>query len=149
MAQVTAEVPDTLAEDLNIEGPLSEGALSGELRIAASFGWFKQRRLTKVKAAKVAGLSLVKFSQLDKENFLLDFWSEFRPYALKLVFDFALTSSLWVVLFLFERLTSILKINGRVSEFIANVHAAGVVVAFSLFAMLFAIDFLKIRKTQL
>ena len=139
--QVTADVPEQLATSLGVE----QAELGNELRKAASFAWFKQRRLSKKDAANVAELPMDEFKRMD-EDFLGETWREFRPYAIKLLVDSAITFTLWLILFGFEQLRNVFTIPDWNGKFIANIHATGFVGAFCIFSMLFIVDILKIRR---
>lgn len=142
MPTISAELPDTLAAELKIE----QSALAAELCKAAGFGWLKQRRLSPKGAAQVARVSVEELEELGSESFLIESWHHLRPYAQKLIVDFVITSLLWLTLFFFKGLKGVFEVPGWASDFIENIHAAGVVVAFSLFAVMFALDVIKIRS---
>lgn len=81
-------------------------------------------------------------------NLALDIWGGFRPYLVKFLVDFMISGSLWVLLYLFKRLTFLLQIDGPAGEFITNLHAAGAVSAFGIFAVLFVIDLYGLHKEK-
>jgi len=54
--------------------------------------------------------------------------------------DAIISMSLWVLLWLFKKLTLLLPIGGWAGEWITHIHSTGAVLAFSLFGILFVID---------
>jgi hypothetical protein len=77
-----------------------------------------------------------------------DIWSGFRPYLIRLFIDFMVSGSLWVFLYLFKWLTRLLEIDGPAGRFILNLHAAGAVSAFGIFAVLFAVDLYELHSRK-
>lgn len=73
-------------------------------------------------------------------------WLSYRPYFVKIAVDFLIAVSLWVVLFLFKMLTKVLAIDGWAGQFIINMHAAGSVAAFGVFALLFFLDMYSLHN---
>lgn len=82
----------------------------------------------------------------DNSRLVGEIWSGFRPYLKIIAVDFLVTVSLWVVLFSFKWLTVLLAIDGWAGNFIVNLHAAGAVGAFGIFALLLAIDIYALHQ---
>jgi len=62
--------------------------------------------------------------------------------------DFLVSASLYVALYLFHLLARYLPIPGWAGDFIENLHAVGIVLAFACFAVLFVIDIIEVSKRQ-
>lgn len=77
-----------------------------------------------------------------------DIWASLRPYLVKMVADAIIASLLWVFLWLFKGLTSIMPVKGWAGEVIQNVHSMGAVLAFAAFAVLFFWDVIKISQKE-
>jgi len=78
--------------------------------------------------------------------FVVEIWQRFRPYLIDLVVDLLISVSAWLVLYGFKWLAHQLPIAGWAGEFIVNIHAAGAVGAFAIFATLYIIDIVNIRR---
>lgn len=82
----------------------------------------------------------------EKVNFLIEIWQRYRPYLIHLTVDLLVSASVWLVLFLFKLLADWMPISDWAGKFIVNIHAAGGVGAFAVFATLFIIDVVNIRR---
>ena len=80
------------------------------------------------------------------EAFPVEVWSEFRPYAKCLLVDFLISALLYVLQEGFEKLMRFAPLDGWPGVFIANLHAAGSVMAFALFIGLFLSDVIRIHR---
>lgn len=78
-------------------------------------------------------------------NFLIETWSLYRPYGLRLLVDFLVSASIWLALYLFEQLRQFVPITGWAASFIDNIHSAGMVFAFLIFGILFVQDIWRLR----
>jgi len=81
-------------------------------------------------------------------NFFVEIWSEYRPYGIKIAVDFLVAGSIYVALFLFQVLRSWLPMSGWRGQFIDNIHAAGGIVAVSVFSLLLVIDIVIIYRRR-
>ena len=79
-------------------------------------------------------------------SFFRELWSEYRLYLHKLALDFLIAATVWVALFIFRILTRFLPVGDWAGRFIVEIHSTGIVLAFFLFALLSAIDIIKLRK---
>lgn len=77
-------------------------------------------------------------------NFFTEHWFQFRPYLLKFAVDFSVSVSLYLGLYLFRALTRLLPVVGWAGRFIENLHSAGMVAAFTIFAILSVNDIIQI-----
>lgn len=69
-----------------------------------------------------------------------------RPYAVFILKDWLIAVLLWATLWTFHLITSVAKVEGWAGEFIVAVHAAGVVIAFGVFAALLVWDIVELRR---
>jgi len=81
-------------------------------------------------------------------NFFREVWVGFRPYLVKILIDLLISSSLWLVVFAFKSITTLLAVDGWVGTFMINLHSAGMVAAIGVFALLFAADIYSIHKDR-
>lgn len=73
-------------------------------------------------------------------NFGVEVWSDTRPILRRIVGDFVVAVSFWLVLFLFHTLESRFPVDGWASKFVAAVHEAGIVVSIAIFVLLSVTD---------
>jgi hypothetical protein len=78
-------------------------------------------------------------------NFLKEVWAGYRPYLVKFTIDALISATLWLALYIFKELTYYLPVPGWAGVFIVNLHAAGTVFAFGVFACLFVIDIIQVK----
>jgi hypothetical protein len=79
-------------------------------------------------------------------SFLAEMWNSYRPYGIKVGIDFLVADTVWLGLFLFQRLRHFLPIPGWGGTFIDNLHSLGTVLVFLSFTLLSAVDIFNIRK---
>jgi len=79
-------------------------------------------------------------------SLLAEIWSGYRPYAVALAVDLLISTSLWLILFIFKVLTRWLTISGWAGDFIVEIHSAGAVGSFLVFAILFAVDLARLHR---
>ena len=79
---------------------------------------------------------------------IIEIWNMLRVYLVHIIVDAILSSLLWVLLWLFKKLTILLPIDGFVGGTITNIHSIGAILAFSLFSFLFITDVLKIHSNE-
>jgi hypothetical protein len=80
--------------------------------------------------------------------FIAEVWSVTRPYLVRLVSDWLIATTLWVLLWLFKRITTLWPVEGWAGEFMVNLHAAGTVMALALFVGLLLLDIIQIRRNS-
>lgn len=73
-------------------------------------------------------------------------WRGYRPFLIVFCIDFLISASMWLVLYLFKLLTDVLKVDGWAAKVILDVHSAGAVAAFSIFATLLVLDVIRIHR---
>ncbi len=78
-------------------------------------------------------------------NFLQEIWVGYRPYAVKIVTDFLVVATLWIVLFLFKIFTSYFEVSGWAGTFIKHLHSVGIVALVLLFAIFSIMDVVETR----
>ena len=71
-----------------------------------------------------------------------------RPYVVKLVSNFLIVATLWLLLFLFEKLTKLLPLTDYAAAFIRHIHGASLIAAALIFAWLSVNDIIQVRKDQ-
>lgn len=87
-------------------------------------------------------------ASFEAAGFFREIWLSLRPYLQKFVVDFCISSSLWITLYVFHGLTAYLAIEGWAGKFIVSIHSLGVVLAFLVFGLLFALDVVAIRAEE-
>jgi len=85
---------------------------------------------------------------LETVGFFREIWLSLRPYLQKLVVDFCISISLWLTLYVFHVLTEYLAVKGWAGEIIVSIHSLGIVLAFMIFGLLFALDVMAIRTNE-
>lgn len=81
-----------------------------------------------------------------RNEFFVETWRLFRPYALKLLVDALVSVSFWLALFVFEKLRQFLPIVGWAAHFIDNLHSVGMVLGFLILMILFVLDIWRLRS---
>lgn len=82
-------------------------------------------------------------------NFIGEVWIGFRPYLIKILVDFLVTGSLWLVLFIFKLLTAFLPITDLAGEMVISLHSAGIVAAVGIFIFFSVNDIIQIHGGKL
>ena len=72
-------------------------------------------------------------------------WAGYRPYLVKFIIDFLISTSLWLFLFVFKLVTYYFPVPGWAGDFAVHLHAAGTVAIFGIFACLFVIDIIQTK----
>ncbi len=73
-------------------------------------------------------------------NFFEEVWNGYRPYLVKLTIDFLVCGSLWLVLFIFKFLTTLITVPVWAGVLVVNLHSAGVVAVIFILIWLFVND---------
>jgi hypothetical protein len=81
-------------------------------------------------------------------NLAAEIAAKYRPYSVRFAVDLMVSASLWVALYLFKLMTNFLSIDGWAGELIRQIHAAGTVAAFAVFATLFIVDVYVLHRRQ-
>ncbi len=81
-------------------------------------------------------------------DFLREIWAGFRPYLLRYTIDFLVSATIWLGLFLFKLLTSILQISGIAADFVMAIHALGTVCAMVIFVWFSVNDTIQVHRTK-
>ena len=81
-------------------------------------------------------------------NFLEEVWSGSRPYLVKIAINLVVAGSLWVVLYVFELLTTLIPISSEAGAIILTLHSAGVVMAFFILVWYSVIDIVEVHREQ-
>lgn len=77
-----------------------------------------------------------------------EIWHGLRPYAVRSIIDFSVSSALWVALFAFKALTDLLEVNGWASGVIVWLHSVGSAGCFLFLAQGLMRDFCQIQAGQ-
>jgi hypothetical protein len=80
--------------------------------------------------------------------FLQDLWLDIRPYILCLVKDWLIATTMWTLLWLFKKLTSIAPIVGWAGEFMVNLHAVGTVMVYGIFVSMLVWDIVDLYRKK-
>ena len=72
-------------------------------------------------------------------------WIKFRPYLRDFLVDWLKLVSLWGSLFAFKLLTHFIAIDGWAGNWITKIHSSGVILAYGLLGVLFALTVWKNR----
>jgi len=75
-------------------------------------------------------------------------WKRAEPFLEGLLADTLISASLYVALYIFQLLARYLPIPGWAGEFVENLHAVGIVLAFACFAVLFVIDIIEVYRRR-
>ena len=82
----------------------------------------------------------------ERPAFVIEVWLRVRPYALALISDWLIAALIWLLLWMFSRITALVPIEGWAGQFIENIHSVGSALAFGIFAGLLIWDIVEIRK---
>lgn len=79
-------------------------------------------------------------------NFFLEIWLAYRPYGVKLVVNFLVSGSIWLIVYAFELVERILPIPRWSASVIGNMHATGAVIALFVFSIFSIIDIIRVYR---
>ena len=81
-------------------------------------------------------------------NFFEEVSRPIRSYLVRLTIDFLVSAGLWLALYIFKMLTSLIQVPGWAGTFIVNLHSAGLVATLFILVVLFVIDIAQIRREK-
>jgi hypothetical protein len=82
----------------------------------------------------------------EKVAFYSDIWTGYRPYFVTLSINSLVAITIYLWLYVFDRIQGYFPIPGWGARFVDALHAAGSVAAFVVFSFLSIIDIWNIRK---
>jgi hypothetical protein len=83
-----------------------------------------------------------------RTNVVNEVWRRYRPYLVAIAVASLVAVTLWVPLFLFEKLMGWLPVPGWAGDFIEEIHALDQVASFLVFSWISLVDFLRIQKEK-
>jgi hypothetical protein len=81
-------------------------------------------------------------------NVFIEIGKGFRSYFVAITRDFLISGYIWLWLYLFKQLTSHLAVEGIAGDLIVNIHAAGAVGVYVLFAIMTVRDLFIIHQRE-
>ena len=83
-----------------------------------------------------------------RKNLLRRIWEDYAEFASKLIVDFLVSLTIWILLWAFEFVTRFFPIPGWSAAFMENLHAAGAVAGICAFSILSIVDIIRIMRRR-
>jgi hypothetical protein len=92
--------------------------------------------------------ALQSLGRFPKTNVANEVWRRYRPYLVAITVASLVAATLWVPLFLFEKLIGWMPVPGWAGDFIEQLHALDLVASFLVFSWISFVDILLIQKER-
>jgi hypothetical protein len=86
--------------------------------------------------------------RVKKASFVNDLGEALYPYLICLTKDWVIALCLWVLLWLFKKITGLMPIDGWQGEFFESIHSVGTMLAYAMFVILFLWDILVLSQKE-